>query len=502
MPRRRRQGVPGPATAAAQLDDSNGAEGRNERTAVFERTKMCKFYILGVCAKATACRFAHDPSELQALPDLQRTKLCKVLITTGSCDNPECRYAHNKEELRALPHADEEYDLQKQQLQQLHMQLQHQLHGMGDAGMHDSSAFMGLDPNQSQEAMGPSMQAAMLQMGHAAQAHAAEAARLQAMASQLKAMVGNVPSNAGFGANNYWQGPVNGTQGWGFDQSEGQRLMVKNTFLDFTEPGTPVAPLRMVHSAAGRLCSMGGEENTPGAEDEGPLVTAMSRALAGEPVQIRPDTLRSLSSNSLTGLAGLDPLLEDDELDGLVPTSPKPTQLPSSYAGSANSPKQPSSTSPMMAPLPEPSSGAYELRRVNSRVDKHRSMNSLASIGELHEDENWRLHDQSLHDDEATMHSSSPSRTAMPQTFDAAPGPEAPRTAGQPLQEGLFTRGGQVFADTAIGGHLQSALAEAVGGFTVKNTFLDFASNEPVAGLRAVQTAAGRLDLWSQDWGE
>eukprot|EP00427_Karlodinium_veneficum_P027899 CAMPEP_0169198312 /NCGR_PEP_ID=MMETSP1016-20121227/8745_1 /TAXON_ID=342587 /ORGANISM="Karlodinium micrum, Strain CCMP2283" /LENGTH=329 /DNA_ID=CAMNT_0009275039 /DNA_START=93 /DNA_END=1082 /DNA_ORIENTATION=+ len=46
------------------------------------------------------CRFAHDRTELEHLPDLSRTKLCKTLINTGSCEDPECRYAHSKEELR------------------------------------------------------------------------------------------------------------------------------------------------------------------------------------------------------------------------------------------------------------------------------------------------------------------------------------------------------------------------------------------------------------------
>lgn len=73
---------------------------RSERVGMFRKTKMCKFHILGMCAKGTQCRFAHDRVELQNLPDLSRTKLCKTLINTGSCEDPECRYAHSKEELR------------------------------------------------------------------------------------------------------------------------------------------------------------------------------------------------------------------------------------------------------------------------------------------------------------------------------------------------------------------------------------------------------------------
>mmetsp|Transcript_9376 Transcript_9376/g.22502 ORF Transcript_9376/g.22502 Transcript_9376/m.22502 type:complete len:372 (-) Transcript_9376:139-1254(-) len=68
---------------------------------IFTKTKMCKFNLIGVCIKGSACMFAHDPAELKPVPDLFRTKICKTLINTGSCHNPECRYAHNKEELRA-----------------------------------------------------------------------------------------------------------------------------------------------------------------------------------------------------------------------------------------------------------------------------------------------------------------------------------------------------------------------------------------------------------------
>merc|ERR1719174_2674632 len=74
-----------------------------DRTLIFEKTKMCKFHILGLCVKGTECRFAHDRDELNGLPDLYRTKLCKTLINTGSCEDPNCRYAHSKDELQEPP---------------------------------------------------------------------------------------------------------------------------------------------------------------------------------------------------------------------------------------------------------------------------------------------------------------------------------------------------------------------------------------------------------------
>jgi len=81
-----------------------------DRTIIFEKTKMCKFHILGLCVKGTECRFAHDRDELNALPDLYRTKLCKTLINTGNCEDRNCQYAHNKEELVEPPKERAELD--------------------------------------------------------------------------------------------------------------------------------------------------------------------------------------------------------------------------------------------------------------------------------------------------------------------------------------------------------------------------------------------------------
>jgi hypothetical protein len=63
---------------------------------------MCKFHILGMCAKGSDCCFAHDQAEMNPIPDLSRTKICKTLINTGMCTDENCKYAHNKDELRDL----------------------------------------------------------------------------------------------------------------------------------------------------------------------------------------------------------------------------------------------------------------------------------------------------------------------------------------------------------------------------------------------------------------
>lgn len=72
-----------------------------QRAWQFSKTKLCKFHIIGICAKGIMCPFAHNKDELKPLPDLAFTKLCKTLIQNGECTNRNCTYAHTKEELRA-----------------------------------------------------------------------------------------------------------------------------------------------------------------------------------------------------------------------------------------------------------------------------------------------------------------------------------------------------------------------------------------------------------------
>ncbi|CAD7934743.1 unnamed protein product [Amoebophrya sp. A120] len=70
----------------------------------FRKTKMCKFYLMGVCTKGESCMFAHDQRDLQVLPDLQKTKLCDELLEYGRCSKGKmCSFAHSKNELRATP---------------------------------------------------------------------------------------------------------------------------------------------------------------------------------------------------------------------------------------------------------------------------------------------------------------------------------------------------------------------------------------------------------------
>jgi len=86
--------APAPGAEAQQQE-------RPSRTWQFSKTKMCKFEIIGMCAKGEKCPFAHGRAEMKPLPDLTCTKLCKTLIQTGVCESRSCKYAHSKEELRA-----------------------------------------------------------------------------------------------------------------------------------------------------------------------------------------------------------------------------------------------------------------------------------------------------------------------------------------------------------------------------------------------------------------
>eukprot|EP00931_Biecheleriopsis_adriatica_P004132 TRINITY_DN105845_c0_g1_i1.p1 TRINITY_DN105845_c0_g1~~TRINITY_DN105845_c0_g1_i1.p1 ORF type:complete len:318 (+),score=55.12 TRINITY_DN105845_c0_g1_i1:136-954(+) len=67
----------------------------------FQRTKICRFHIVGACEKGSACHFAHSTKDVQDQPDFSKTRLCKAFMQTGSCEEGlMCRFAHGQEELR------------------------------------------------------------------------------------------------------------------------------------------------------------------------------------------------------------------------------------------------------------------------------------------------------------------------------------------------------------------------------------------------------------------
>jgi len=243
--------------------------------------------------------FAHDQAELNPLPDLSRTKLCKTLIATGACSDPDCRYAHHREELR--PSAQPEIEV---------------------------------------AAMQQILEKAASQALQISQAHAAEAARLQAEVEQLRTRgqakaQAQVPEVVG----PWSQVEALSTRDHTFGLAplvvdDGRQVMVKNTFLDVRDANDPplVTPgLRQVSSASGRLDTLANSSPemaplTPAMEVESPLREEFGGGGGGgrawppreEPVQIHPGTLRSLSSNSLVSLGEDEPHVGRGEAPGIA----------------------------------------------------------------------------------------------------------------------------------------------------------------------------------------
>jgi len=73
---------------------------RVERVKVFQKTRLCKFFIRGKCNRDGQCLFAHGLQELRDPPNLRLTKLCKFR-GYGGCRDPRCTFAHSKAELRS-----------------------------------------------------------------------------------------------------------------------------------------------------------------------------------------------------------------------------------------------------------------------------------------------------------------------------------------------------------------------------------------------------------------
>jgi len=353
-----------------------GDDGRRDRAQVFERTKMCRFHILGACARGAACHFAHDRQELNQPPDLFRTKLCKTLIHTGQCADVQCRYAHTKEELRLVKGfnwsdqssmdtdqeiPEEEYlppqftGLRSQNGMNLHAEaqpFQPQLASDGSTEqLWDSVGsvreFQGA--NHDSMATPAAFQiAAMHQM--AAKAHAAEAARLQAMASYLeahgavaaRAAMGNVlPGRVGiplpaFGAAGTGAGanPLSGSGSW---EGPGFGATAATTPTGATMPSAMAVPRASAGSASGTplppaedsAVATGHSGATATAGGAGTVgVSALTRSSPfnkSEPAQINPKTLRSYSSECLVQLEAMAKLEGIQQADTGVPTASPPS---------------------------------------------------------------------------------------------------------------------------------------------------------------------------------
>lgn len=74
--------------------------------ALFQRTRLCRFFQRGMCSRGESCMFAHGAEFLREQPDLRCTKLCPAMLASGICEESDCRFAHSQAELRQYnPHA-------------------------------------------------------------------------------------------------------------------------------------------------------------------------------------------------------------------------------------------------------------------------------------------------------------------------------------------------------------------------------------------------------------
>lgn len=76
------------------------------------KTRMCRFYMAGLCGRGEDCSFAHGSTELRSAPDLHCTKICPALIRSGCCPDKDCAFAHHASELRQPRGLNEHFDSQ------------------------------------------------------------------------------------------------------------------------------------------------------------------------------------------------------------------------------------------------------------------------------------------------------------------------------------------------------------------------------------------------------
>merc|ERR1740121_3458825 len=295
-------------------------------------------------------------------------------------------------------------------------------------------------------------------MGQAAQAHAAEAARLQAMAAQMQAgapLPAALVGNANMIPYLLTQGPATGL---GQDNSTfviqnmgGQMGLSQMNAAGDAAPQNPPPWVGDAEDSGPTHVT----QSFPEAQPESPgrpttgLAATMSRVLGNEPVQIRTETLRSLSNNSLCRMAQEAEAEEEEQLRQL--------QLGGLQAD----------------PVGE-QAGAWKDGVPQGWGSSHQEFGN---------------------DFDTEFH----------QGFQAAQGGNSlaavseKRSQDTPLDRP--DRGGQQVEHMSMPGAANSVAgaAEALGtGITVKNTFLDFDRPMPGHALRSVRTAGGRLDLMGQ----
>jgi len=72
-----------------------------QKNGKFFKTKVCKFYVAGMCTRGQQCVYSHSTAETRNLPDLYKTELCASFSYHGWCSKGgACRFAHGSSELR------------------------------------------------------------------------------------------------------------------------------------------------------------------------------------------------------------------------------------------------------------------------------------------------------------------------------------------------------------------------------------------------------------------
>lgn len=525
---------------------------------------MCKFHILGMCTKGATCHFAHDKEEMSSLPDLYRTKLCKTLLNTGSCDAPDCRYAHSKDELRTV----EGFNSKGEQA------------GPGECDAAGSSRPVPSDPHRGQapaqgskqpkatqrtpaaqvpapaqsqpsadvgqaatiqqimSSMGLYTQAAMLQMGQAAQAHVVEAMRLQAMAANMHGgngvgLVGSyaAPGYPAPGIPMSLAGVNVGTTGLavgigamgGLNPPGGTVVPAEPATLQANAPSShglqqsvTTLPMAEASSAGPRggfhRRSPSGTALYALAEAEGPHAAQLPvigvDPMPDEPIQIEPLSLRSLSSHSLVqmgeeaeaassasggGSLGGAPMTEaqtNAALRGLKGSFSAAARLNTLGEGNHSMPPATNPSQGGQLDLYGPR-GNLDLVPENETIGQRgqstllQAAGSAAEAGSLTEK---RFQDTPFRAGSGSR-SASDSSLAAHSVFTPTPGSSEDLAA---MAETSASPSDQPEA--------RHPLLVTTSGITVKNTFLEF--QEPtrgLPGLRSVQTAGGRLDLLCQE---
>ncbi|CAK0803707.1 unnamed protein product [Prorocentrum cordatum] len=73
---------------------------------LLNKTRLCRFYESGHCARGGHCDFAHGRNDLREAPDFSYTQRCRSFMETGTCRRGSaCTFAHAPEQLRSWRHS-------------------------------------------------------------------------------------------------------------------------------------------------------------------------------------------------------------------------------------------------------------------------------------------------------------------------------------------------------------------------------------------------------------